>query len=171
MFWGIDRPEWIQLWDGVFGAFVAAVVGGLVALFVVRLTNRHQSRLAVEAREKAAIADLLASSNRFITEYSQGYKAIEHLVPPMEAAAVRWRMELDDERLADELSKWPHHLAGLAWTLCNIEESHGVNGKAYSDLSTAIDQLRTTGMMWHKLDKNSKERQVVELIRARTSEH
>ena len=43
------------LWSGIIGSVVAAVLGALVALGVVWLTNRHQSDLARQARKEAAI--------------------------------------------------------------------------------------------------------------------
>lgn len=42
------------LWSGIIGSVVAAVLGALVALGIVMITNRHQSDLATQARREAA---------------------------------------------------------------------------------------------------------------------
>lgn len=164
---GIGEGAWIQLWSGLFGSFVAALIGGLVALLVVRLTNGHQSRLAVEAREKAAISDLVASSNRLLTEYAQGERAVESLIQLMDAAAVRWRMELAHEGMAEEVERWPLHLAGLGRHLYEAEIGGRRDPVNFKRLADAVFTLRSTAMDWHRMDVGARDRQVSELIRKR----
>ncbi|MBP2269242.1 hypothetical protein J3A64_004782 [Pseudarthrobacter sp. PvP004] len=62
MWLGIGPESWAQLWSGAIGSFVAAVIGGLVALMVVHMANSHNQKLASDARELAALADLIAGS-------------------------------------------------------------------------------------------------------------
>ncbi|WP_285240090.1 hypothetical protein [Pseudarthrobacter sp. MEB009] len=44
-----DEVWLLQLWSGVFGAAIGALAAAAVALLVVNLTNRHQSRLSAKA--------------------------------------------------------------------------------------------------------------------------
>jgi hypothetical protein len=52
MLWGISEQWWMQIWSGVIGACVAAIVSVVVALLVVNRTNAHQTSLAATAREE-----------------------------------------------------------------------------------------------------------------------
>lgn len=60
MFMGINADGWMQLWNGVIGTALSAVLAALVAVFVVWRTNKHQTSLARTAltaqREDAATA-------------------------------------------------------------------------------------------------------------------
>lgn len=98
MFMGIDVDGWMQLWNGVIGAALSAVLAALVAVFVVWRTNKHQSSLAETAlaaqREDAATAlkvqrDLLerqireqreesrrAEKTRALSEYVAGVREL-----------------------------------------------------------------------------------------------
>ncbi|MET1152804.1 hypothetical protein [Arthrobacter sp.] len=52
MWLGISEQWWMQIWSGVIGASVAAIVSVFVALLVVNKTNAHQSDLAETARDQ-----------------------------------------------------------------------------------------------------------------------
>jgi hypothetical protein len=45
----LNGDVWAQLWSGVFGSIIGAVAATAVALFVVVLSNNHQSKLAAAA--------------------------------------------------------------------------------------------------------------------------
>lgn len=114
MLWGITPETWAQLWSGAIGSFVAAVIGGLVALAIVRLTNSHQSTLAREARQHAAAADM-AAAFQGLQEWSYG--RIGQYRPYLEsarAASMRWRMDALHPGLAEELAVWPYHVYVLS---------------------------------------------------------
>lgn len=165
MFWGIDRPEWVQLWSGTVGAFLAALIGGLVALAVVRLTNRSQARLAAEAREKAAIADLVAGSDRFLTEYRAGFTSIEPLAHLVEAAGVRWRMELSHEGMKAEIFRWPAILRNRARRAYEASSEGNSNTVEYEALLDAVAELRFAVMDWPSIDDKERDRMVRKLSR------
>lgn len=114
MWLGIDASSWGQLWSGVIGSFIAAVIGGLVALMVVRLTNGHQSKTAAKGRVVAAIADFSAAVIMFPRTLNDERDSIQGLVKQAEFASTRIVMEMDDHALAKELSLWPLELGYLA---------------------------------------------------------
>ncbi|MCQ1951594.1 hypothetical protein NNX28_16880 [Arthrobacter sp. zg-Y859] len=144
------------LWSGAIGSLVAALIGGLVALGVVRLTNKNQARLAGEAREKAAIADFIASADGFLTEYSEGRRAIESLLQQTMAASVRWQLELSDEDMASELILWPHHLVNLAVKASEAEADGGDPADEYEALLQAVMEVRFAALEWHKANQGQR---------------
>ncbi|MDR7083588.1 hypothetical protein J2X01_002883 [Arthrobacter ginsengisoli] len=75
-----DEIWLLQLWGGVIGSFLAAVVGGLVALMVVRLTNGHQSKLDARGRVIAAIGDFNAAVDAIPRSLSNGREPVQVLV-------------------------------------------------------------------------------------------
>ena len=103
----ISCDTWTELWSGAIGAFVAAIVGGMVALVVVRSTKGHQSELAAQARVVAALADFQAALSELPRRYTDGKEAIGQLVIQADAASNRITMDIDDFLLAEELSLWP----------------------------------------------------------------
>lgn len=147
-------PTWGMLWSGAIGSFTAAVIGGLVALLVVRLTNKNQARLAAEAREKAAIADFVAAADRLITEYEQGRQAIESLLHAMIAASVRWQLELKDRKMSSLLVDLPHRLANRAMDAYTTKERH--DSPEFDKLLNAVVDVRFIALGWQ--DADPKER-------------
>lgn len=115
MFWGLSETWWQELWGGVIGSFVAAVLGGLVALLVVRLTNRQQQRSAEEARETAAISDFVAIVTGFIYSHPHAEERdISEFRTNAQAAAVR--LQLASKRvtpLYKAISNFPHLISML----------------------------------------------------------
>ncbi|WP_281449230.1 hypothetical protein [Paenarthrobacter nitroguajacolicus] len=65
-----DEIWLLQLWSGVFGAAISAVLAAGVALLVVTMTNKHQTKIAEAAKsaqEKQA-ANALAAQERMHAE-------------------------------------------------------------------------------------------------------
>ena len=101
----------LQLWSGLIGASVAAVFGAVVEIAVVILTNKHQTKLDRDARERAAITSLIVAVSRHGAATFGGRAAVarhqdESVVPAMEA----WKLEALPKKLRiplqDELDHW-----------------------------------------------------------------
>lgn len=148
------------MWDGTFGSLAAAIIGGLVALGVVRLTNRHQSRLASEARERAAIGDLVANAQRLVTEFTGGRLAIEHLLQGMLSATVRWQMETSSRDLMGEIDLWPHHLSTHALNAYEMERHGQDNRAAWDPLVEGVVALRGVALSWPEAKKSARQRAI-----------
>lgn len=107
-----NEEMWLmQLWSGLIGASVAAVFGAAVAIAVVILTNKHQTKLDRDARERAAIASLIVAVSRYCVVTLGGRHAVsrhqdENVLPSMEA----WKLEASPKklriRLQNELDHW-----------------------------------------------------------------
>lgn len=149
-FASISCGTWIGLWSGAIGALVAAFVGGMVALMVVRLTNKHQSRLAAQGRVLAALADFQAALSELPRRYAEGHAAIRKLVMQADAASNRITMDMDDFPLAEELSLWPLDLGVLAKRAAELHEGGSVDGTdyAYRMLRDALGKLIGTTQQW-----------------------
>jgi hypothetical protein len=115
-----DEIWLLQLWSGTIGAFVAAVMGGLVALLVVRLTTNHQERLAreqLEAQryetsrraENALIADLIVAAQDMLNALPDR-DGLELARRRMAAGIVAWKLEASNKDLFTVLPAWPHRL-------------------------------------------------------------
>lgn len=52
---GISSADWLQLWNGVVGAALSAVLAALVAVFVVWRTNKYQGKQSALARSDAYV--------------------------------------------------------------------------------------------------------------------
>lgn len=168
MFWGIDRDVWSLLWSGVLGSFVAAVVGGLVALFVVRLTNAHQTRLSREAREKAAMAELEASATQFVLEYGRKTDTTP-VMHQMLAAAARWRIESANTELGDEIVEWPGFLVLLAVKALDEKKSGTGSDEAQDRLRAGLARVQLICSRWYRPSAGfSREAMIAELKRMRT---
>jgi hypothetical protein len=108
----ISCGTWIAIWNGAFGAFIAALLGGLVALGVVRLTTADQRKQASEGRAIAAIADFVADAHAMRSIYNAGDGwAIEERYLRMKAALVRLRMaSARTAGLSTLLEDWTYQL-------------------------------------------------------------
>lgn len=107
MLWGIDRSEWIQLWSGGVGAFVAALIGGGVALLVVRLTASQHESEASKGRQIEAIWELLVALDEMVRIVS-GTAAQRDLAPSvsrLQDASARLQMELRKGSMRTELRR------------------------------------------------------------------
>lgn len=143
MWLGIDTASWAQLWSGVIGSFVASVIGGLVALWVVRLTNGQQRRGAEEARERAAIADFIGTVQALNVSFTRedSFRPRE-LSAQLGAAQVRLHMASSDvTRLADAVLHWPARLVNLA-TSFHLANKRGTDLPV--DVSAIIRQTTST---------------------------
>ena len=161
----MPSPE--VLWSGVIGSLFAAVMGGLVALVVVRLTNRNQSRLAAEAREKAAIAELVVTADLLFPLRDDVRPANDVQLRRMESATVRWLLELEHPGLLEELTEWPLHLARLAIEMQRERDGTYEQFVAFDTLSEAVDALRSLALNWHKSNEKHREQLVTQLKAAR----
>lgn len=110
----------------------------------VMLQLKFQADEARRQRELAAIADLVAAANAMLKRFSAGRSAIEDLVLQGDAAAIRWRIDMNHRGLADELWHWAHYLGQLALRLHDAvlrkEEAYCSAGDAES-ASAAFDAL------------------------------
>lgn len=169
MFWGMSEPWWLALWGGVIGSFVAAILGGLVALIVVRLTNRHQSRIAATGREHAAAADMTASCSAIVKLYDQGPHAIRDFVLQVEAAAFRWAMEGTHSGLAKEIHFWPNHVGfrGLELAQAREHSDETEANKAFDRLASSVAMLETVVLQWPTADRRARDGLVEQLRQER----
>jgi hypothetical protein len=119
-----DELWLLQLWSGAIGSFVAAVLGGLVALLVVRLTNGQQRRQAELSREIDAMAEFTARCASVSGVFSEA--AIpdpQKTFVSLEVALVRLQMSSKDMApVARVLGSWPVALTTLT-TYSRTEET------------------------------------------------
>jgi len=114
-FMSISCGTWVSLWSGAIGAFVAAVIGGLVALGVVWVTVRQGARQAEQARLITAIADMSAAAESALHDYypDEGNPQVPHLIA-LRASLIRIGMcRGDTQELMRVLHNWPHLLIQL----------------------------------------------------------
>lgn len=107
-----DEIWLLQLWSGTLGSFIAAIVGGLVALGVVRLTDRQQRKIAAEAREIAAISEFLAQMQVLAMTFQKPDEfAPREQMAAMFSTVVKLHMAGPSvKELADALTGWPGKL-------------------------------------------------------------
>ncbi|MBD1593712.1 hypothetical protein HC744_16910 [Arthrobacter sp. S1_S22] len=143
----ISCGTWIAIWNGAIGAFVAAVIGGLVALGVVRLTNAQQREQANEGRVIAAIADFVAEAHGLRSVYDAGDDgAVEERYLRMKAAVVRLRMASRSVwHLSQILEEWTYQLrkATLLYERAEVHESTSTSavGRLLEDTMDILDVL------------------------------
>lgn len=123
----ISCGTWIAIWNGAIGAFVAALIGGLVALGVVRLTNGQQKLHAAEAREIQALADLVAQLQSVPFQLRKGTFDSDLAYLEIESALVR--LELSGhgiQPVIEEMNGWPQKIAllGIAPRTFPAQEVH-----------------------------------------------
>lgn len=127
-----DEMWLLQLWSGTFGAAISAVAAAVVALLVVTLTNRHQSRLSEIALAKQAewAAEALAGQREQAAEaFAQQEKILRQQLAEQQAEASRERstkaaadmisgaVELQDapRKSMEEVVVLQHRLQSAAW--------------------------------------------------------
>jgi hypothetical protein len=171
MFWGIGPDDWMQLWSGAIGSFVAAVIGGAVALLVVVATNRHSSKLARDGRVKAALADIAATALLVESAGMNGSrKEVESTILQMTSAIVRLRLEIDHKGLAKELWVWPWQLGALANKLVEARDDDKPSEEVlatYDELGNAASVLQGMALAWLSIPRERRDDAVAALIRAR----
>lgn len=164
-----DEIWLLQLWSGAIGSFVAAVLGGLVALVVVRLTNSQQRRLAAEARERAAIADLLAATGAMLKKYWDGPDRVQDLLLVAEAASIRWSMETEYKALGSEVLTWPYFIGQLAleaWE--GLQATGKADEKAFDAMTEAWTVLYTFATYWLYMPDKARVQGIENLAAGRT---
>lgn len=110
-----DEVWLLQLWSGAIGSFVAAILGGLVALIVVRLTNRQQRRNAIEVREIDAVAEFLSTVESVIRTFTnlEKYQPNETSVDLSRALLKLHLAGPGLRELAAALDYWPTSITNL----------------------------------------------------------
>lgn len=170
MLWGLDSETWLRLWGGAIGSLVSATVGGLVALLVVRLTNRNQTRLALEAREKAAMSEVEAAATQMALEFESGRDVLMPLMYQMLAAASRWRIESAHPGLGNEISAWPAFMAMLVAEARNEKRGETGATDAQQRLKSGLVRIQLICSNWYSPGgKVSRDDLLQELNRMRTA--
>lgn len=108
---GITCGTWIALLNGSIGAFIGAVV----ALFVVGLSNKHQRKIARDAREIEAIAGFVAAVGKAY-EVSRTIEPStkQDLVVVLLASTARLRLASKrTAKIADTVDRWPSAIQNL----------------------------------------------------------
>ncbi|MCY1675602.1 hypothetical protein OVA06_12945 [Pseudarthrobacter sp. SL88] len=147
---GISCGTWIAFWNGAVGAFVAAVIGGGVALIVVRLTNAQQRRGVERTVEIAAVSDIVAAIEELewvVYVHVQPGKPFDprpYLVPMRAAITRYWMSSRDAEVVGEIILTWPIKLGRLIasyQTAVKREEPYA------SDILRSISDLSTIAMI------------------------
>ncbi|CAH0233107.1 hypothetical protein SRABI26_02699 [Arthrobacter sp. Bi26] len=127
-----DEVWMLQLWSGTFGAAISAVAAAVVALLVVTLTNKHQSRLSEIALAKQAewaSAALAGQREQAAEAFAQQEKILRQQLAEQQAEASRERstkaaadmiagsVELRDASLksVEAMTVVRHRLQAAAW--------------------------------------------------------
>lgn len=165
MLWGIDREMWITLLAGALGGIPAAVLAALVAMSVLKSSNRKQQELVVlqlkqarqeasEVRERAAVADTLASVMDLLPASMQSREAIHREVSRLRSGLVRWQLELGRGDMTDELHRWEPLLIRAGFN--HFDElgkgDLGEAEKAFAILGNMIAALSATAINWQEAD-------------------
>ncbi|RAM37712.1 hypothetical protein [Arthrobacter globiformis] len=184
MFWGIDQKDWLQLWSGalgslggavvgVFGTFFAAIIGGVVALVVVRLSNDYQERLArqqgelqgrlaaeqaeqqkaeaARIRENSLVADLIVATGDMLDALWEGREAVEAVRRRMAATVTVWKFETRNPDLFAVISAWPHYIHNKArYALDSPIQSDRI--EAHGELRARVGKFATAMEAWPTAD-------------------
>lgn len=139
------------IWDGFVGSLVAAIIGGLVALGVVVLTNRHNLKLAdreLQAAEKAAQIEALGTQMAAIYAMATHASSEELAGHAARASASRYQMQAsgwDGQRLADVLAYWTNHVVIVRKEIIGMELLGLSSVRPMYALKTEAD--RATGLL------------------------
>lgn len=142
----VSCGTWIAFWNGAIGAFVAAVLGGVVALMVVRLANAHQTHGLERSLEISAIADFVSTAEgllwdlrrRHDDEGENGQELGVQLVH-MRAASTRFEMARSHgDPVAALLRTWHARLGHLI--LLN-DEAVDANHRCARDIRAALAEV------------------------------
>ena len=165
---GTNTVTWPLLMSGAVGSFVAALIGGLVALLVVRLTNRQQRNNAREGREIDAISEFVAATGGMVKKYRDP-DTVQDLLLIAEAAVVKWDINTDLEELGEEVHAWPYLLANLALDVftASKEEDDAARGRAFDTLSEAQAWLMVFVTAWPKKSRSDRKREIKRMVEKR----
>ena len=173
MFWGLDGNQWLQLWSGTAGAFVAAVIGGLVALVVVNLANRHQSRIsahqlrqqaadASRSRETRVIADLIVACHDMLAAVLVSDAELEAVRRRVYAFLVTWKLESSDPSLFKVVMGWPHWIMNAGNNARQSPKSEQ-RVKWHADFRERVGKFATAVEAWPNATADERDAIVEEL--------
>lgn len=175
--WGIKEDVWVQLWSGTVGAMVSAGVAALVAIFVLRRSNKHQQLLIeqqiatqraaeVRSREKSAMAEILSATHGFLRAMNEGEDAIAFQSAEFMTNVFRWSLEAADgnqsadSRASTTLRTFGNLLSDTASGTRKVVERDGWDGAnrspwgaLFADTARAVTDF---GMNWYSSESNSK---------------
>ncbi|MCC9194217.1 hypothetical protein LOC59_11265 [Arthrobacter sp. zg-Y916] len=120
-------------------------------------------------REKAAIADIIASATGLIPAARQSFESVNSEIASLRSAVVRWQLELGPTDMARELHKWESLLLGAA-TNHAVELQKGEWGepeKSFGILNHMTSTLCSVALNWHNLAEFSREQVVRDSREAR----
>ncbi|WP_091323629.1 hypothetical protein [Arthrobacter sp. cf158] len=167
----ITCGTWLGFWSGAIGALVAAFVGGMVALFVVRLTNAQQRHGVERTVEIAALADCVAvmegfeSAVRRHKDPEQTFDSAGFLAP-MTSAVARLQMSRQEAKpVADILIHWPGKLRGMA---LHYDRATLRQEPFARDVFIALQEAITTATVvlpWSTSSKKKKRSEALKLLR------
>lgn len=169
MLWGLTSETWSQLWSGAIGSFVAAVVGGLVALAVVKLTNGHQTVLADRAAERLAMGEMVSTFDAMLLNFREGREEIQPLVDKAVAAATLWELVVRRPSFSAEIREWPYFMGRLALQCMWEDVLQSGDDAAYVRMQEATSAVRSVAMMWITADLKRKKKLEIELRLRRTA--
>lgn len=137
-----DEIWLLQLWSGAIGSFVGAVIGGLVALIVVSLANRHQKRLSEAAMDlqKRLAREALAEQRE------QSRIALEEQRESLQTQLRENRAEASKTREIAALADLIPSLGSLTLTAMDMHDP--------SKLAPLVGQLQAaSARWWMEIDK------------------
>jgi hypothetical protein len=174
-----NEEVWLmQLWSGLIGAGVAAVFGAIVAIAVVVLTNRHQTKLDRDARERAAISTLIVAVSRYCAATLGGRADVlrhqdERVVPAIEAWKLEARPKKLRVRLQDELDHWAIWLIVQAQKASDAHvRGPGKTGsdeatREYGDLQRMTEKFTNLARQWSDARNRDREKILEDLKKTR----
>jgi hypothetical protein len=162
-FASISCGTWVSFWNGAIGAFVAAVVGGYVALRVVQWTGEQEKRHAADAREIAAVADVIAVAETMALHWRDESHETDELFMKFRAALLRLRLAgPDTEVIWTHTNKWPELLAEQSES---ARDSAGLARLATAmTMVSSVQRLADALVLWTRDGKKSREQSVKQLV-------
>ena len=174
MLWGIDRDAWISVWAGALGAIPAAVisagVAAWVAVTVLNRSNMHQQRLAQDQlaeqraeaareRERAALAEVIFAAESLFLAANDSAERIRELIPVLQSAMARWRIEEGHAPMQSELMGWSSLLVDAADGRLNAKASGSPEEEeaARERLTDVAAEIVVVALIWP--DSDAAERQ------------
>lgn len=170
MCWGLDKEMWVTLLAGTIGGIPAALLAALVAMAVLKRSNRKQQELvelqlrkarqeASEVRERAAVADTVSSAMGLLTASMESREEVKREVSSLRSALVRWQLELGKGSLTRELDRWEPLLIRAAYNSLD-EHGKGDSGKAEKALvilANMVAALSTIALDWQEADESARD--------------
>ncbi|BCW68474.1 hypothetical protein NicSoilB4_32370 [Arthrobacter sp. NicSoilB4] len=186
----LKPSDWIQLWSGTVGAFVAAVIGGVVSLMVVFLANRRQSQIAAQqlqqqsyfaheqlrqqwevtetqhqaasrARENEIIANLVVAAQDMMDAVLEDVEAMETVRRRMSAAIVAWKFESKYAELFRTLTPWPYWIANAGKLARHTGTTTEQRQKAHAELRERVKKLISACEAWPRTTASSERVEII----------